>query len=65
MKKTTHKLTDNEIWKCIVFGKFKWYRKRKGGTWSFVEGVSPYWINREPLPLEISLNQVYKVERYE
>lgn len=64
MKVETYKLTDSEIRKCLLFGRFKWYRKRKGGTWSLVEGHPYYWINREPLPIEIDLNQVYKVEKY-
>jgi hypothetical protein len=65
MKSKTYKLTNSEISKCLLFGRFKWYRKRRGGTWVLVEGFPYYWINREPMYIEIALNQIYKIERYE
>lgn len=66
MKVKVYRLTDSEIIKCIIFGKYRWYRKRKGGTWTFVGGCYPaYWINREPMESEISRNEVYRIERYE
>jgi hypothetical protein len=64
VKKETYRLTDRQIWMGLLFGKFKWYRKRKGGTWSLVEGFPYYWVNREPFDIEIKANQVFKVERY-
>ena len=65
MKKEMRKLTDTEIWMCILFGRFKWYRRYKGGTWTLIEGFPYYWINREPYPIEEKYDEVYKIERYE
>jgi hypothetical protein len=64
MESETRKLTDKEIWMGLWFGKIKWYRKHKGGTWSLVKGFPYYWVNREPLWIEEKLNHVYKIERY-
>jgi hypothetical protein len=64
MEVEKRRLTNKEIWMGIWFGNFKWYRKRKGGTWSLVEGYPHYWVNREPFWIEEELNHVYKIERY-
>lgn len=64
MNKETYNLTDREIILCIIFGRFKWYRKRKGGTWTLVKGFPLYWTNREPYQFELLMNEVYKIERY-
>jgi hypothetical protein len=52
---------DKNYW----WGRFKWYRKRKGGVWTKVVGFDYYWVNREPYEIEESANHVLKVERYE
>lgn len=59
MKKKSYELTNREIWLCLIIGRFKWYRKYKGGTWSYVTG--DYWINRKPYSFET----VYKTEDYD
>lgn len=56
-------MTDNELWKCLILGGFKWYRKRKGGTWCLVNGVGkPIWLNREPYSKYVEIT--YEIERY-
>lgn len=64
MKLEIYRMTNKEITKCILLGRFKWYRKRKGGTWTLVKAFPYYWINREPFDFEFKLGEVFKVERY-
>jgi hypothetical protein len=57
-------MTDKEISRCILFGRFKFYRKYIGGYWTKVTGFPYYWINRKPFWFEIELGDVLKTEEY-
>jgi hypothetical protein len=58
-------LSKKEIGRCLVWGRFKWYRRRRGGYWSKVVGCPHYWIRRRPFQMEIAAGHVLATENYE
>ncbi len=58
-------MSDRELTMCLLFGRWKWYRKYRGGHWSKVVGFPYYWINRKPFDFERLAGHVLAEEVYE
>ena len=59
-------MRDSNLVGSLIFGKFKWYRKRRGGHWIKIPSdVGTYWVNRKPYSFEIRNKEVIAEEYWE